>query len=306
MTSGTNRLMIRQSTRSSAEARRAKEDKRQTSVRRRSIGELWRMIGIVSVLSVAAPAQAGERESALDFRVNVYADLPVIAVSGALWAVPSAMDASNSLDMCAPTCDPQDVNSWDRRVIPNHSSGAKRASDVLVVSLPLQALWLVIGDGLHLGAEDAVADTLILTEVLAVSNALNQLVKSAVERPRPYMYREDDGSGLRKDNADDYRSFYSMHTNTVFAVLTGTAVIFSLRYPSHPFKWFLWTAALAGGATVAALRVLAGKHFFTDVITGAVTGIASGIAIPASHLRRRPKPLPVEIAPSGLGVAGSF
>ena len=264
------------------------------------------MIGMVVILLQGVFAQAGEREGALDFHVNAYADLPVIAVSGALWGAAAAMDLSNNLDTCVPACDPGSVNGWDRRAISHHNSAAKTASDVSAVVLPLQAIWLIVGDRLHLGVEDATADAVILSEVLAVSNGLNQLVKAAVERPRPYMYREDDGDGLRRNNADDYRSFYSMHTNTVFAVLTGTAFIFTVRYPEHPFKWVLWTAAVAGGATVAALRVLAGKHFFTDVLTGAVTGIAAGIAIPALHLRRRPKPLPVNIAPSGLGVAGSF
>jgi membrane-associated phospholipid phosphatase len=216
------------------------------------------------------------------------------------------MDLNRNPGSCSPVCDPSGVNGWDRTVIDHHNENAATASDVLVAVLPAQAIWLVLGDFLHLGGDDGMADILIMTEVLTVSGAVNQVVKMGVARPRPYMYREDDGSGLRKNNADDYRSFYSMHTSTVFSVLTGAAFIFSKRYPDSRLRWLVWTFALSGGATVAALRVGAGKHFYTDVITGAAAGCAVGLIVPAVHLRRQKKKDAVAVYPSGLGVAGTF
>jgi membrane-associated phospholipid phosphatase len=258
-----------------------------------------------AALSVA-PAAADDQDSSFYFTSNINTDLPIIAVSAAIWAVPSAVDRARNLDICAPSCDPKTVNPWDRQVISNHNLHARWASDVLVVFLPAQTLWFVLADGTRLGASDAAIDLIILTEVLTIQGAVNQIVKTAVERPRPYMYREERPDGLRKNNADDYRSFYSSHTSTVFAVLTGAATIFSMRYPHNRFRYLIWAFALVSGSVVAALRTVAGKHFYTDVTTGAAAGIGVGIAVPWFHLRKQPSHRKVAVVPCEGGVAGTF
>ncbi len=255
-------------------------------------------------------AVASKREecepSSFDFEANLNIDLPVISLSAAAWAVPSLMDKSRNPNLCVPYCDADEVNVWDRKVIFHHNEAARMGSDILVVLLPAQALWLVAADGMRLGTRDAVVDLVILTEVLTVQGGINQIVKTIAARPRPYMYREEGADGLRKHNADDYRSFWSSHTSTVFAVLTGAATILSMRYPKSPLKWPVWTFAMMGGASVAMLRTLAGKHFYTDVLLGAFLGIASGVAIPLLHARRLRPHRKVEVYPAGVGIGGAF
>ncbi|MGE5413366.1 MAG: phosphatase PAP2 family protein, partial [Syntrophomonadaceae bacterium] len=46
-----------------------------------------------------------------------------------------------------------------------------------------------------------------------------------------------------------------------------------------------WVAVGLLGGSVAVERVLAGRHFYTDVIAGAAAGTAFGIAIPLLHRR---------------------
>jgi membrane-associated phospholipid phosphatase len=260
----------------------------------------------LNLVSVSTAASAAAEVTSYYFTTNLNLDLPIIAVSSAIWAVPSAMDRSRNLDLCLPYCDPDSINPWDRRVVPHHNENAKIASDVLVVALPAQALWLVLLDSQRLGAKAGVSDVIILAEVLGVQAAVNQIVKTAVKRPRPYMYREESLDGLRKNNADDYRSFYSSHTSTVFAVLTGASTIVSLRYPHSGLKWLMWTVAMAGGASVAMLRTLAGKHFYTDVLIGGIAGIGVGVAVPLLHCKRQKSNRKVTLHPSGLGLAGTF
>jgi membrane-associated phospholipid phosphatase len=261
---------------------------------------------LLCVTAVSVSTQAEDKEASAYFTTNLNLDLPIIAVSAAIWAVPSAMDRSRNLDDCVPFCDPDTINAWDRRVVPHHNENARVASDVLVVALPAQALWLILADAQHFGAGEAVADIIILTEVLTVQGAVNQIVKTWAGRPRPYMYREEGPDDLRKNNADDYRSFYSSHTSTVFAVLTGAATIFSMRYPNSGWKWPVWTFAILGGASVAMLRTMAGKHYFTDVLIGAAFGIGVGVAVPLLHLKRKKSNHKVAVCPSGVGLTGTF
>ena len=67
------------------------------------------------------------------------------------------------------------------------------------------------------------------------------------------------------------------------AVATG--VLFARRHPASGWRWAVWAGALALAGATAALRVAAGRHFFTDVVVGAAAGSAVGFGLPYLHLR---------------------
>ena len=69
----------------------------------------------------------------------------------------------------------------------------------------------------------------------------------------------------------------------MFATGLSYARTFALRHPESPSRRVVYGAAILGGTTVAALRAAAGRHFPTDVLTGAVVGSAVGLAVPALH-----------------------
>ena len=48
---------------------------------------------------------------------------------------------------------------------------------------------------------------------------------------------------------------------------------------------YLWGAAAAVSVTTASLRMIAEKHYFTDVATGAAIGAACGVVFPLLHRR---------------------
>ena len=108
-----------------------------------------------------------------------------------------------------------------------------------------------------------------------------------VPRPRPFVYQDFAYYGL---NISHYTSFYSGHTSSAAAM--ATLLCLSLRDANVAG----WAAALfffVGEVlvfTTGYLRMMAGRHFFTDVVAGMVAG--TGIAAMTWHLRRpHPKAL---------------
>ena len=171
------------------------------------------------------------------------------------------------------------VNALDRGAIGNSSSAAGTASDVTAITAVAAPMVFELAT---LGASSAfLQDAIVFGETVLVSNALADVTKLAVQRPRPEVYGTTNRGLLRSTGS--YLSFYSGHATITFAALSAASMILHLRYGTTVWPWIV--TALVGGS-VAAERVLAGKHFVTDVTVGAVTGIAEGIVIPYLHVRR--------------------
>jgi membrane-associated phospholipid phosphatase len=189
------------------------------------------------------------------------------------------------------------VNALDRHVIGNHNPTADTLSNVSVVVMPLIPLGL---GALDVGVNRVFwEDVVVYGESLAVSGALVTVTKTLVQRPRPYLY----ASGV-VGSAADYSSFYSGHTTLVFTALTAASMTYELRHGPSIWPWVI-TAAL--GTSVAAERVLAGKHFYTDVAAGALTGVATGIIVPWLHVpKRRGWTLSAGALPGGAAVYFTF
>jgi membrane-associated phospholipid phosphatase len=177
---------------------------------------------------------------------------------------------------------------------------ASDATVALAVAVP------AIADGVRLGFGPALREDLtILTETLAVNAAIVTGVKYLVQRPLPVTYARRDGLPAQ---AQGYRSFYSGHTSTAVAALTASA--WTLQFRDGPSAW-PWVVTGVVGASVATERVLAGRHFPTDVAVGAAAGFAVGTAIPWLHRRGAPERsllgrLRLEPAGRGLALAGSW
>lgn len=119
-------------------------------------------------------------------------------------------------------------------------------------------------------------DGLFVLEAVAANGLLNQVVKYAAARERPYGHYPTPLDPT--PTADARVSFYSGHTSTTFCLAAASGTIAYLRgYELAPLAWI-------PGATLAAftgyLRVAADKHYFTDVLAGAVVGTAMGILVP--------------------------
>ncbi len=107
-------------------------------------------------------------------------------------------------------------------------------------------------------------------EAVTWTAAITEWTKTLVGRKRPVLYTADAaGEAL---NVDSQRSMPSGHTATAFSLATSYALYSWRRGGSR-------TAAVAAGAaaiSVGALRVASARHFPTDVLVGAILGVAVG------------------------------
>ncbi len=232
------------------------------------------------------------------FAVRLPVDLPITLGAGAISLAMELFKNELPGPYCGLSCDASRINALDRTVVGKHSAAARTTSDVL--------LWSSVGLPVVIDLIDVLAshppdgmrgygkDMLILAEVFVVNSALNGLVKLAFSRPRPLVYDPDQEavSVESRSAADAALSFYSGHSSTAFSMATAYSYLFMQRHPHS--KWIVpvWLIAEGLAATTAVMRVEAGKHFWTDVITGAVVGSAIGLLIPVLHRKALPTGVP--------------
>jgi membrane-associated phospholipid phosphatase len=158
--------------------------------------------------------------------------------------------------------------------------GARHASDALAfVLLPagMAAHQLLAARGAGDG-EAGLVDVLLVAEAAALAMDLNQIVKFAVGRQRPFVRYGNSPEADRRPDADDNLSFYSGHTTFTFALAAAAGTVSDLRgYRSAPW---VWGVGLTLAATTGYLRIAADRHYLTDVLVGAAIGTALGIVLP--------------------------
>lgn len=106
-----------------------------------------------------------------------------------------------------------------------------------------------------------------------------QLVKILVQRSRPYT---NSAEYKNLGNKDDNYSFFSGHS-AITASAATTALLYAFR--NNQSTAIKYTAASAGifALTTATFRIMAGKHYPSDVITGILFG--TGVSILNWQLR---------------------
>ncbi|MBI5509815.1 MAG: phosphatase PAP2 family protein [Deltaproteobacteria bacterium] len=182
-------------------------------------------------------------------------------------------------------CDKAELNAIDRTVVGNDSKTWRRVSDIgqtTALALPVVAtladVWL--GES-PTAVADAATDVLVMAEAVATANFVTHVVKMGVRRPRPVQYV----AGRSAGGVENQMSFPSGHTTAAAAGTTAYATTYWLRRPESASRF----AVLAAGVSLTALtgygRVGGGKHFYSDVVAGAIVGAVAGFVIPSLHRR---------------------
>jgi membrane-associated phospholipid phosphatase len=212
-----------------------------------------------------------DREHAAGFYVARSA--AVVAVSGVSLATPLLFDVSAR---------PAAVREWfpgDEGVRRNLSFSAARASDVsLLTTIAVPIVAQIAG-----GADARFANTTVVYfEALSANFLLNTVVKYTVQRPRPYTHRKEPAavSYSESQGKDAYLSFYSGHAATAFSAAVAGSYMFAATHAESASRYWMWGTEFALAGATAALRVRAGKHYYSDVVVGAVVGSGVGIALP--------------------------
>ena len=206
---------------------------------------------------------------------------------------------------------------------PSSRETAAVVSDGIAVglfALPVLVDALLIGWAGH-GSSDVAAQMLLIDlQAHAIAQGLTGIVKWAVRRERPIAAscRESGGAGdAQCEGHIEPSSFFSGHASMAF---TSAALVcvhhteLGLIGEGGAAAACASALALAGG--VGALRIMADRHYASDVIVGAAVGMVSGWLLPYilhyGSLGGPDASVQAAIAPTisrdqaGLQVVGSF
>ena len=147
-----------------------------------------------------------------------------------------------------------------------HTPGVEKLARILGKAGNNGAIWVVLCLGV-LAVTDSNGEAWLICALLApVAIAFNYMVKLIVKRPRPVL------EGLPPlGGAPSSLSFPSAHATSSFAVATAMT-----RVEPVAAIAFLLAAALALG------RPYLGMHYPSDVLAGALLGVALGVVVPLS------------------------
>lgn len=229
-------------------------------------------------------------ESPYALRLDV--DVATLALGFTLWGGTSLIASTTAPPFCGgsttPACNPAGLNILDRLALGHSSAPARTAADIISF-MPVAYLAIDMFDVGLRNWKTYLTDLWIVAETLAWNGAVQDIVRRAVRRPRPFLYTP----GLypsERDSPDAGLSFYSGHTSFAFALAVSASYTFTLRHPRSKWRYVVWPALLAVASIEPVLRVYSGDHFPTDVLVAAVAGSAMGLFFPAIH--RRLKSIP--------------
>ena len=172
----------------------------------------------------------------------------------------------------------ENIFPLDRFAAGTYRPGIARVSDVtfgLCLMMPLINLS-------HTHDVPISTQGIMLTEAMIGTTGLVLLAKGMTERPRPFVYSADLPPEERR-NRSAYRSFFSAHAALSFCSVCFAASVFQQSNPDSKWITPIWCAGLSAASLTSVLRVMAGKHFPTDVFAGAVVGSVIGWGIPKLH-----------------------
>jgi membrane-associated phospholipid phosphatase len=177
------------------------------------------------------------------------------------------------------------------------AAGRSRAaivSDIGYLGVPLYAIGVESGLVTWLGkgkADAALQLALIHAEALAVNALLFRLTQKGVGRVRP------DAQAGTTDNT----AFFSGHTSTAFTTASVLCVQHSrLRIYGDAADQLVCPAAVTVAAVTGLFRIVADRHWASDVIAGAVAGTVLGAGVAWIHLGAESRTSP-SLAPGGDG-----
>ncbi len=224
-------------------------------------------------LTFGVPSQAEQRDLSQKQPAVFYVSNGVVAAS----AIAGSALLYGTVDASVPR-----AGTWfafDAPVERNFSPTAMSLSDGLLAASVLVPVAAQIGaSGTQFGNT-----MLVYGESLSLSLWLNSAVKYTVLRARPYTHNPNPlvkklMAGHRRD---ENLSFYSGHASTAFTALVSGGLVFSATHEAdEDERHAFWAVQAALAGATSHLRVRAGKHYYSDVLVGAVVGSALGVLVP--------------------------
>ena len=220
-------------------------------------------------------------------------DLMLIIIPALVWAAliysrpllihPRCIDPQNS-------CKTENLLKVDQIAVRQNSSQAdaysyftQNLSGVLAAATP--ALWsgglAALGRLSPTSALVAIStDLVILAETTVWNGFLGETVRLIAQRPRPFVYASPADAGT---NPSHYVSFYSGHTSFAASAMTALFLILLGRKVPRPLLTGFGAVGIALTLSTGLFRVLAGRHFVTDVVVATLAGVLVATAVALIH-----------------------
>jgi len=181
--------------------------------------------------------------------------------------------------------DPIEVNKFDRPATDNWRPKVASYSDIGLSASVLLPLTLGLENTISKQFDEL---SLLWIETLGITYLVTNLTKVLVKRKRPYVYNSNLVLREAISTSDDVRrnarlSFFSGHTSITAAMSFLFAQTYNDFYPDDGTRYVIWSGAALLPAAIGIMRVLAGRHYPSDVIVGYIVGAAVGILVPRLH-----------------------
>jgi len=234
-------------------------------------------LGLASPRQILAASDALVRDAyVMDWKTDGILTPVAIGVFGlGQWA-------SSNLDRYQGGYEKSKLLPWDRPFAGTLNDKADVVSTLLcgAAVAPVAIALLDWHEGL-LGRNDVATQILMLSQILGLEAGLNHAARGLAWWPRPLVYNKQENlSDLSNDMAS---SFYSGHASGAFAAAVFTGVWYDKTHPDNSNSAWVWAGGMTIATSIAALRVVSGQHYPTDVVAGALMGSLIGYAIPKLH-----------------------
>jgi len=239
----------------------------------------WLLILLVFAIYTSSFAQS-------PYELSYKKDIPLLTVSfigtvGALYYDFNVIPLTSE-QIADRVSNPNDINRFDRRAIKSFSGDSQIGSDILLTSSYVFPFLFLLDQN---SRRDYVPVGIIGAEVILINGSLTAITKGFAKRARPFVYNPNVDIALKMEK-NAKLSFYSGHTSVTSSMCFFSAKVFNDYHPDSKWKPVVWSAAAIIPAAVGYLRVKAGKHFPTDVITGYIAGGLVGYFIPEIHRKK--------------------
>ncbi len=221
--------------------------------------------------------------------------LPALLWWGAIYARPQMIQPRCSTD--PQTCSKQSVLFMDRLSLNMEDSKAdqysyftQNLSGIFAIAAPVAwntALFALGKMNGIIALTTLGKDLVIILQTVVWNGFFTEASHLISQRPRPFVYSDPVQKGI---DPAHYTSFYSGHTS--FAAATTMAVFLILLSQGAPFIILLLSAIIMETLvfSTAYFRILAGRHFLTDVICAAISGSLIAWSVAALHRKAKKWP----------------
>jgi membrane-associated phospholipid phosphatase len=209
----------------------------------------------------------------------------ILAVRGRVWIMETRCFTRPE------SCSPHSVFFLDRPALGLDQPGAdywsyvtQNSAGIMAIAIPL--LWhaakAIRGTRPQAALTGFATDFVLLLQTTLWNGLATEIARLIAQRPRPFVYSN---LGLGAESAN-YTSFYSGHTSFAAAASVGLLLVLISRRASVTFLLLVGGVGQALVLLTGTYRVLAGRHFPTDVAAGAVGGTLVALIVAYSHRRK--------------------